>query len=65
LIKEYHLFSDIEVANLLIQDLKALEAALIQIKLIVKRNIVYLLQPQLDLADVEQTVVYRGTQLIN
>lgn len=65
LVEKYHLFSDIEIAHLLIEYLEALEAALIEVELIVERYIVYLFQSQLNFAHIQESIVDGGAEFIH
>jgi hypothetical protein len=63
--EENHFFSNIEKSNLFIEYFKPLQAALVEIELIAERNVIDLLQSQLNLADIQQAIVNGRTELIH
>ncbi len=57
LIKEYHLLSDFKHSSILIESFKSEKTSFIEIKLVLKWDIVYLFQSNINLIDIEQPVV--------
>lgn len=63
--EEDHFFSNIEISDLFIEYFEPLETALVEIELIVQRDVIDFLQPQLNLANIEEAVVNGRTEFIH
>lgn len=58
-----HFLTDVEVAHLLVQHLEAMQRSLQQAELVSERDVVDLLQPQVYLLQVQQSLVHGGAKV--
>ena len=64
LAEEYHVFSDIKSSIILVEHFEALKTCSVKIDLILERNVVDLLEPQINFVHEQLALIVGGTELI-